>query len=295
MGELGGVGAHQRKAQGNMIRQQRRLLKLIGSHHGGAACVARFSFLLLALTMAGCTATMTDPPGGFHPTNTAAPAGQESQADQAVTPVVLRNPVPGVLDVSLVVTFDQESGDTQPMIEVGLAFLSNGHTVQFAGDERVTCDGNDLSLKNRDAVFQVLRAPTAQVAGASIQCTYSADGATASVSLVIPAVPAIISLQAGAQVVRSARTLVTYHYDPATETMLGIVALAPSSPSPKALARMNTPGPLQATVDTSGFAPGPGTLILTASLNPHFSESGASFKSVIAFGTATTPVAVMWL
>lgn len=174
-------------------------------------------------------------------------------------------------------------------------FISGGQSVQFAGDERVTCDGRDLSLKNRAAVFQVLRAPAARVAGTTVTCAYSAGGVVTDVTLQIPSAPAITSPQEGAQVVRSAQTLVAYHADPATATMLGVVALASSSPSPKVLARLNTPGPLQAMVATTGFAPGPGSLVLSASLTPRIAQTGVSFKSESAFGNATAAVAVTWI
>jgi hypothetical protein len=208
--------------------------------------------------------------------------------------VVLRDPAPGTLDISLSLTFDQLSGDSEPMTEVGLAFLSGDQTVQFADNERVTCNGAALSLKDRVAVFQVLRVPTAQAAGTTIQCTYAAGGQTASVALQIPQAPEITSPQTGAQVVRSTHTLVSYRYDPATGAVLGVVALAPSSPMPKAIATLNTAGPQQATVDSSRFLPVTGSLVLTLSLTPRIAMTGVPFHSVHAFGTATAQVAVTW-
>ncbi len=208
------------------------------------------------------------------------------------TITVLRNPAPSVLDVTMSVTFDRRAEDADTLVDVELAFLSGEHAVQFAGDERVTCDGVDLALKNRAADFQVFHGSAAQAAGATIHCDYAAGGSAASVSLQIPPAPEITFPQVGAQVVRSAQTHVTYRCDPATCAELGVVAFAPSSP--KAIARLNTPGPLQATVDTSGFAPGPGSLALTASLSPHLTETGAPFKSMRAGGSATAVVTVTW-
>jgi hypothetical protein len=60
--------------------------------------------------------------------------------------------------------------DTQAMTEIGLEVLSGGRTVHFAGEERLTCNGVDLPLKGRVAVFQVLWAPPARAAGTSIRC-----------------------------------------------------------------------------------------------------------------------------
>lgn len=245
----------------------------------------------LALIIAGCGATVADSPGGTPPVGVST---EVSFADQAVPPMILRDPAPGLLDLSMSVTFDQASSDSTPMTEVGLAFLSGGHSVQFAGNEHGTCNGTALPLKGRVAVFQVLRLPTAQAVGTMIRCTYAAGGKTAGVTLQIPPAPAITSPRSGALVTRSTHTLVTYRYDPATGRMLGIVALAPSSPMGKAIAMMNTPGPLQATVDTSKFLPVTGLLALTMTLTPHITESGIPFHSVEAFGSATALVAVMW-
>jgi hypothetical protein len=58
---------------------------------------------------------------------------------------------------------------------------------------------------------------------------------------------------------------------------------------------MNTPSPRQATVDTSGFAPGPGMLVLSASLAPHITLTGVPFKSVSALGMAMAAVDITWM
>ena len=160
----------------------------------------------------------------------------------------------------------------------------------------MTCDGANLSLKDRAAVFQVLRAPAVQEVGKTVHCEYAAGGAVAGISLQIPSAPAIASPQSSAQVRRSAETLVTYQYDAATGTVLGIVAVGPpASPMPKAIARLNTPSPLRATIDTSRFASGSGSLALTMNLKPHIATTGVPFKSADAFGIATVLAAVTWI
>jgi hypothetical protein len=218
--------------------------------------------VLASLVGAGCSGTSTA-------------LGPRSNTDEAIVPVVLRNPAPSTLDVSLTVQFAQQTSQASLMTDVGLGFFSGGHPVQFAGGgERATCDGVDLPLKNRVAVFEVLhQVPLAQMAGATVHCDYATSGSDASVSLCIPPAPAFTSPPMGAQVVRSAQTVVTYRYDPATSTVFGL-ALAPSSAVPKANAQLNTPGPLQATVDTSSFAPDPGSLALWLSLTPQVTATG---------------------
>ena len=257
---------------------------------------ALLSLILLALAFAGCGATATDAPGGADTRATQTSPMLSSQGSYADVPVVLHNPAPGTLDVSMGVSFNQSSGDTDLEAEVDLNFSSGGHIVQFAGDERVTCDGVGLSSNNRIAEFQVLHAPAAQMAGKTVHCEYTASGAVAGIALQIPTAPTITSPQALANVVRSAETLVTYHFDAAAGSIRGIVALGPpTSRLAKAIAKLNTPSPWHAIVDTSTFAPGAGSLVLTMSLTPHDAASGAPFKSMHAFGDATVPVPVTWV
>ncbi|HKV84931.1 MAG TPA: hypothetical protein VJN88_10270 [Ktedonobacterales bacterium] len=253
--------------------------------------------IVLIMALAGCGRAAAGPTDGTRPTNAATgpvQAGQGSSADQVVPPIILTNPAPSALDVSLVVTFNARSGDTPPMTEVGLGFQSGSHPVQFAGDEHVVCNGVALALKNRAADFQILSEPTAQAASSTVRCTYVAAGASAEIALQIPVPPVITAPRPNAQVTRGARTIVTYTYDPATASIMGVVALAPSSPMPKTVAKLNTPGPLQATLDTSQFTPVTGSIALTASLTPHASQTGASFRSVQTFGNATDVVVVSW-
>lgn len=284
------MATEQRTVQSRRLRTPKVTRYSIVSYSVPACLIA------VTLMFTGCGATIAALPSGAHPAERPTMAAQGSRSDHLLMPVVLRNPAPGTLDISVSVAFDQPTTDESAMLEVGLSFLSGGKVVQFAGDERVTCQGAALSLKGHVAVFRVLRAPTARVAGATIRCDYAAGGAVAGIALEIPPAPAIASPQPHAEVVRSTQTLVTYRADPATITLLGIVALAPSSPSPKALARLNPAGPLQqATVDTSGFAPGPGSLVLTASVTPRIAQTGVPFHSVNALGTATVPVAVTWI
>jgi hypothetical protein len=251
--------------------------------------------LLLALMATGCGAPITrTPTGDTHHVAPAAPASQHSISDQFVPPIVLRDPLPGQLDVQFAVTIDGETAGSPIMDEIGLNILSAGKNVQFAGSERMTCDGKDLLQKDGVVIGQILRAPAAQVAGATIVCEYTAGGASARFTLRIPATPAITSPAAGAQVARSRQTLVTYQSDPAAGNVMGIVALAPGSAMPKTWANINRPGPGQATLDTSGFAAVPGTLVLSVDLAPNVGSAGGSFKTIKAFGMAYIAQAVTW-
>jgi hypothetical protein len=260
----------------------------------GSLC-ALSSFLLVVLIVAGCGATTTHPGISERSAPAPSPSSSGSVVDRVTPTLVLRNPPSTTLDVSLSLTFDQLSGAVEPMTEGGLGFESGGQDISFAGDERVSCNGVEFPLKDRAAVFQALRAPTAQVVGTTLRCDYAVGGTVASVSLQIPSPPTMTSPQQGAQVARSVQTQVTYTFDSATSSDVGLVALAPGSQPPKVTARMNTPGPRQATVDTSGFAPGSDMLVLSASLAPRITLTGASFKSASAFGMATAAVDIRWM
>jgi len=249
---------------------------------------------LLALTLLGCGATTAPLAAGDQHTPIPSPTSPGFIVDRVGPSLILQNPSPDIPDVSLSLTFDQLSGSVESMTEVGLGCMSAGQDISFGGDEHVSCNGVEFPLKNRAAVFQALRAPTAQVVGTTLHCDYAVGETTSSVSLQIPSPPAITSPRQGAQTPRGAQTRVTYAFDPATATDVGLIALAPGSQPPKVTARMNTPSPRQATVDTSGFAPGPGMLVLSASLKPHITLSGAPFKSANAFGMAFVTVDVTW-
>lgn len=276
-----------------VTRQRHQILSHPAIQHGVIAQAALACLMLLALVSAGCGTTPPSPAGGSH---SSVVTGSSQSSDAAVPPVVLHDPAPGTLSVFMWVNVEQLTGDAQLMTDVGLSFSQGENIVQFAGNERVTCNGVDLALKNRAATFAILNAPASQVAGTTVRCDYTAGGAVANVSLWIPAPPAITSPQSGAHVARGTQTLITYRFDSTTGSMMGIVALSvPTSAQPKAIAKLNTPGPLQATVDTSHFAPGPGSLALTASLAPHIVSSGQSFKSVNAGGSAMATTAVTWV
>jgi hypothetical protein len=250
--------------------------------------------LLLALVTAGCGAQRIGTPAISQGMTTSATPGQGTMVDRAVPPIVLRDPPPGQLDVQFSVQVDGITPGTPVMDEIGLAFLTEGKNVQFAGSERVICDGKDLPIHGPAISGQLVRAPAAQLAGTTIACEYTAGGASARFSLLVPATPAITSPAAGAAVARGRETLVTYQADPAEGNVMGIVALAPGSAAPKTFVTINRPGPGQATLDTSGFAAVPGTLVLSLDLAPTVTTAGAAFMSLKAFGTAYIAQAVIW-
>ncbi len=213
-----------------------------------------------------------------------------SQSDIGAPPILLRDPSPGQLAAYINVRIGGYEPTTRETTSVGLSFSSNGHLVQFAGHERLTCNGTAVPLQKQVASFQVAQAPTSTLEGHPFSCTYSAVGISATLLLTIPSAPVIRSPQDLAQVPRSTNTLITY--EARGGKLLGIVALGPGA---KAIARLDTPRMMQATVNTSTFPTGAGSLSLTQMLDLQVTQTGTPFKSLGAGGTAMTMVAVTWV
>ena len=213
-----------------------------------------------------------------------------AQSDIGAPPILLRDPSPGQLEAYINVTIGGYEPTTRETTSVGLSFSSNGRPVQFAGHERLTCNGTAVPLQKQVASFQVAQAPTSTLEGHPFSCTYSAGGISATLLLTIPSAPVIRSPQDLAQVPRSTNTLITY--EARGGKLLGIVALGPGA---KAIARLDTPRLQQATVNTSAFTTGAGSLSLTQMLDLQVTQAGTPFKSLGAGGTAMTMVTVTWV
>ncbi len=213
-----------------------------------------------------------------------------SQSDIGAPPILLRDPSPGQLAAYINVTIGGYEPTTRETTSVGLSFSSNGRLVQFAGHERLTCNGTAVPLQKQVTSFQVAQAPTSTLEGHPFSCTYSAGGISATLLLTIPSAPVIRSPQDFAQVPRSTNTLITY--EARGGKLLGIVALGPGA---KAIAHLDTPRLLQATVNTSAFTTGAGSISLTQMLDLQVTQTGTPFKSLSAGGTAMTMVAVTWV
>lgn len=248
-----------------------------------------FCFLLVGCASQGTAisqgASATQPAHGSQAAGTVL-----SQADRADPPLILRDPSPGQLEAFVNVTMGGYDRTTREQTTIGLGFASNGRLVQFAGQERLTCNGTSLPLNNRIAVFQVAEALTSSLAGKTFSCTYRAGTTSATLTFTIPHAPVIRSPQDLAHVPRNVNTLISYHVQGGQ--LLGIVALGAGA---KAIAHLATPGIMQATVDTSAFPPGNGSISLTQTLDPQATQTGVPFKSLGATGTAMTTVAVTWV
>lgn len=268
------------------------------AHRGMIMRIQRSILLILVALfcsqLAGCGSQQTTVSQGVsvaqlaNRSQTAGPS--HSQADRGVPPVILRNPSPRQLEVSINVTMGGYDRTTRGTTMIGLDFQSNGQPVQFAGQERLTCNGAIMPLHNRVAVFEVAEGLTSILEGKAFSCTYSAGSASATLVFTVPSAPVIRSPQDFAQLPRKTNTLISYHVQGGK--LLGIVALGPFA---KALAHLDTPGKMQATVDTSAFSKGPGTISLSQALDFQVTQTGVPFKSLFAGGTAVAMVEVIWI
>ncbi len=210
------------------------------------------------------------------------------QISQAVAPTVaLHDPSPGQLEVFVSVAMGGYDHATREMTTINLIFTSNGRVVQFAGHEQLMCNGNAMFLHNSPA--QNIEGTTSTLAGQTFHCIYSAGSTSAILTFVIPRAPVIRSPQDQAQLPRSTNTVITY--ETPSGTLMGLVALTPSS---KAIARLNTPSVGQATIDTSAFPAGAGSISLTETLNVQATQSGAPFASLKAGGMGVAMIEVRW-
>lgn len=215
-----------------------------------------------------------------------------SQSSRAVTPVPLSNPSPGQLEVSVNIMIGGYDPPARETTSITLAFASHGHSIQFVGNEQLICNATAIQLHNRIASFQVMEAPTKTLEGRTYSCVYSVSGSSTMLSFTVPQAPAILTPENQAQVRRSAQTLITYEVQEGK--LQGIVALGPG-PSAKAIARLNTPHSMQATIDSSAFPPGAGSIVLTQLLTPQLDQTGAAFESLSGRGTAMDMIAVIWV
>ncbi|GCE13526.1 hypothetical protein [Tengunoibacter tsumagoiensis] len=219
---------------------------------------------------------------------------QSSQgiSDHAVSPIVLHDAAPGELEVLFNVNMPQNGADNGNVI-IGLSFLSHGNPVQLLGDVQLLCNGQAMSVHQPYAFFQLANDAPQSLQGKSIACTYHVANSTTSFSLIVPRMPAIRSPQNGTSVSRSTHTVVNYQYDPQSGQLSGLVALGSGA---KTLTnQMDTPDIGQATLDTSAFPSGDGSLTLTQALTPHVIWAGTQFRSLQAEGMATAQIRVTWI
>ena len=264
-----------------MQRPMRYLLRLLG--------------LLCCLQLAACGSQSI--PGSqrvdLNPQRASpSPPSSQSTTDYAVPPLILHDPTPGELEVVFNVNMGEYGADRDKTM-IGLSFLSHGNVVQLVGHEQLVCNGKVMPIHQQYALFQLADAPTRTLEGKTMSCTYRVGTTSTTLSFAVPRAPVIRSPQDGAPVPRSTRTVVTYDYEKQAGKLFGIVALGPGAKT--LTTRLDTPGSMQAMLDTSAFPTGEGSLSLSQALALSVMQTGAPFQSLTAEGMADAMVTVTWI
>ena len=250
--------------------------------------------LLCCLLIAACGSQEIRLPGlAQQAQSTAAPSpNTQSISDRAIPPVILHNPAPHELEVVFDVNMTSSGADSGNMI-IGLSFLSHGNPVQLLGDVQVRCNGKAMPVHQHYALFQLANAAPQTLQGTALDCTYHVSNSTTSFSLSVPQAPVIRSPREGASVSRSPHTAVSYQYDSQSGRLLGLVALGAGTKTIAAHLDISDQG--QATLDTSTFPPGKGSIALTQALTPRVAWTGTPFRSLQAEGMATAQISITWI
>lgn len=234
--------------------------------HWSLAIVCGLAALLVALM--GCA--------GY------AQPGQSVSDHGLPPPITLADTSPAHLSVAIGVTIGGYEAATGAITEIAIQFLSNGRLVQFIKGETLSCNGG-VPIHLTTGYDQ--QAATATVANTLYTCRYTSSHDSATIQFRVPSAPMLLSPAEGASVVRSSVTQVRFQ---ALGALEGIVALGTQS---KAIARVIAPG--VATVDTSQFAAGAGSIALTQF--PAVTDAAASaFASLHVNCTAIAQIAVTW-
>jgi hypothetical protein len=225
--------------------------------------VLRVIALLVVVLLAGC--------------------GQYTLSDPVVpAPVTLTDTSPGQLEATVGVTLGGYDAATRDEANIAVQFLSKGRLVRFQKGETLACNGGKPQ-RFETAVEETV--PLATIAGKPFRCTYTSGQKTATLQFSMPSASAILSPSERANIVRSAHIPIQFQ---ASGPNLVIVALGQQD---KAVAQITSAG--VATVDTSGFRVGVGSLVLTA--NPVVANTTApAFATFTVFCTTVAQADVMW-
>ncbi len=204
-------------------------------------------------------------------------------------PITLRDPSPRQLTVFVLVQIGGYDALTHDETTIDFIFSSKGRAVHFAGSEQLVCNGKALSLHTWLEDSQIV-GPTNALEGQIFHCTYSTGHTSATLIFTVPRTPTISVPQAQVRLPRSKNTLIVYNTQGGT--LMGIVALG--SPA-KAIARLATPGPGQATIDTNSFPPGAGSIALTETLSISVTQTDTPFASLGARGDVLVSIDVTWM
>ncbi len=250
--------------------------------HSIKCCLFALLCLLGSSQLAACGTSNT---GSSQ--DTGIPPGQASLAGSP--PLTLRDPSPSQLTVFVAVQIGGYDAVTRDKTTIDLLFSSKGRAVQFAGSEQLVCNGKALPLHSRPEDSQIA-GPTSALEGQTFHCTYSAGHTSATLTFTVPHTPTISVPRDQARLPHSKNTLVVYNTQGGT--LMGIVALGSGA---KAIAHLATPGAGRATVDTSSFPTGAGSITLTETFTIPVTQTGTPFVSLGARGDVLVSIDVTWI
>lgn len=263
--------------------------------------------LVLAVLVTGCGSALTSRPSVTNtpsvepspastgpatvasvPEAAADPTGSPMDVDRwgGPPPLIMKDFSPANLALSLYLHMGGYDAAGRNITELVISFSSGGRSVQFVGDEGITCNG--VPLQRGGAVFDG-KVPTETLAGKPVTCALTSGQSSVAFGFTAPVALAILSPREQARVPRSARTPVEFRVG-GHNTTFYVIALGQNT---KAWSYPAGPSPTQAILDTSAFLPGPGFIALSQDFRlPDLHGSG--FQSVTGRGQAAQQYAVTW-
>lgn len=175
---------------------------------------------------------------------------------------------------------------------VSVLFSVPGHLVAFRDGETLSCDGAaPVVLSSMRYGAEDEFSPTGVGASHPFSCTYTSKGRSASFAVVIPVAPEIITPTEGATLPREQALPVTYQAITGSAELDafsgGSANVSPTDTSVKIT------DPIQMTIDTSAFVPGPGQIeIIETPVVPVI--AAGSFHSFTADCGVTAVIHVTW-
>ena len=203
------------------------------------------------------------------------------------SPVVLTDTSAAQLTVSFALNMGGYDNTSREWTLVHVGLMHDGHPVKFVAGEHVTCGG--VVSKQFTGSFEGSFL-TASIADKPMTCTYTSGQQSASLTFRVPKQLVVLSPREHEQVTRSPRTIVSY--SGSMDPTLWVVALSRMS---KASAQ---PGSTltSATLDTSSFQPGEGSIAITDPNSFPLTEFQAGqFKSASGSARRATAVSVVWV
>lgn len=241
--------------------------------------------LLISVLLAGC---------GQQPGNPTTTSEQSPLIDMAAPEIVLTNPTPDQLSVTLNIMYGVYDSPDYDTASVSLLFSSQERNVQFAGQEQLICNNQEIALPRESAAQGIILAEnrSRDLAGQHFSCTYSANQTKSTFAFTLPQAATILTPSDQAQVQRSNNTIVEFSHNTQMGELTSIVALMKDGS--KAFTSETLSG-TQTALDTSNFPTGEGQITLTQEFLIETTQTDTPFHSLSSSGQAQITVFVTWI